>query len=134
MDWLRLLIFTVLLFVMIGLVKAVLRKTLNIKKQEKEFFSYNYVSDSHKKVDRICRYASVIIYVPLVYFAILGEISGKWLLVGPILVTAGDYTVRAFFEWKQSAYPKQAVLTVSELTIIVMGFLAIFQFDILGLF
>jgi hypothetical protein len=36
-----------------------------------------------------------------------------------------DYGIRAFFEWKHSEYPKQAMLTVAEMLIMVTAILTV---------
>jgi predicted PurR-regulated permease PerM len=43
-----------------------------------------------------------------------------------------EYMVRAFFEWKYTQYPKQAILTLSEIFLILIAIMIVIQFKLLG--
>ncbi|KIL42708.1 hypothetical protein KP78_39310 [Jeotgalibacillus soli] len=41
-------------------------------------------------------------------------------LIAVIVFIVLDYMVRAFFEWKYSQYPKQSILTLTEMFLILI--------------
>ena len=43
-----------------------------------------------------------------------------------------DYMIRAFFEWKYTQYPKQAILTLTELCLILLAIIIVIEFKLLG--
>jgi predicted PurR-regulated permease PerM len=43
-----------------------------------------------------------------------------------------DYLVRAFFEWKYTQYPKQAILTLTEMGLILLAIIIVVEFKLLG--
>ena len=134
MFWLKLGIITLILLVLISGMRFFLRKAFKIEKEKTAFFSYNHINDLHKKVDRCVRIGTMILYIAVIYLVIFKEFPITLYLVLIVLLTIADYTVRAIFEWKYSENPKQAILTVSEMSVLVFAFILIFQFDVFGFF
>ncbi|MGB3261455.1 MAG: DUF4181 domain-containing protein [Paenisporosarcina sp.] len=43
-----------------------------------------------------------------------------------------DYIVKAFFEWKYTQYPKQSILTLTEMFLILIAILIVFELKLLS--
>lgn len=52
-------------------------------------------------------------------------------LIAVIVFMVLDYMVRAFFEWKYTQYPKQSILTLSEMFFILIAIIIVFEFKLL---
>lgn len=70
----------------------------------------------------------------IIYLVIFKEFSVTLYLILLVLLTMADFLVRATFEWKYSQNPKQAIITISEMTLIILALIVVFQFDIFNLF
>ncbi|WP_343800104.1 DUF4181 domain-containing protein [Bacillus carboniphilus] len=115
-------------------VKFVLRKTLNIKKNEKKFFSYNHINKLHKKIDLTFRTCSLIAFIILFYYILNSEFSINYFFIALVIFTGIEYVVQAFFEWRYTDNPKHSILTLSEMVVIITTLIIIFQFDLLSKF
>lgn len=133
MFWLKLGLFLVILFALTSLLKFSLRKLFKIEKEKKEFFSYNHINKLHKKIDWLVRWASTLALITILYLVMYREYPVTLFLIALILLTAIDYSVRAFFEWKYTDNPKQAILTIGEMVVFVAALTLTFQFDWLNL-
>ncbi|EGA91418.1 hypothetical protein GPDM_01085 [Planococcus donghaensis MPA1U2] len=133
MFWLKLSLFLFVFSGGIWLLKWVLRKIFNIEKPKREWFSYNHINKLHEKVDRIVRIVTTIVMLGVLYTAIYQESTFIWFLVAWFLVAVVDYSVRAFFEWKYSDHPKEAILTLGELGLLVIVTAVVLQFDLLNI-
>ncbi|TYS17139.1 DUF4181 domain-containing protein [Rossellomorea vietnamensis] len=116
MFWIKLGVIIVIASVIISMVQFILRKVFKIEKVKKGFISYNYINDLHRKIDKWIRNISsvtlgVLVFIQLKYF----EENIYLFACGIILFLVLDYSVRLFFEWKYSAHPKQAILTITEM-------------------
>ncbi|QFT89590.1 hypothetical protein FIU87_13095 [Bacillus sp. THAF10] len=127
-------LFVMTVMVIIYLSRFILSKTLNIRKEKKgPIFSYNHINKLHGKIDWGMRIAFIIIYPFLSYHFIYDNLSlGRFILVLVIYIVL-DYSVRAFFEWKYSENPKQSIITVVEMLIIVFSTAIVFQFYIVNI-
>ena len=133
MFWIKFGLIAIVVFILISLVKLLLRKLLNIEKVKKEFFSYNHINELHRKIDKGLRIFSVITlillsFVLLFYFEDLIYL----ILIAPIVLMVLDYIVRAFFEWKYTQYPKQSILTLTEMFLILIAIIIVFELKLLG--
>jgi len=131
--WIKFGLIAIVVFILISLVKLLLRKLLNIEKVKKEFFSYNHINELHRKIDKGLRIFSVITlillsFVLLFYFEDLIYL----ILIAPIVLMVLDYIVRAFFEWKYTQYPKQSILTLTEMFLILIAIIIVFELKLLG--
>ncbi|MGM0853399.1 MAG: DUF4181 domain-containing protein [Bacillota bacterium] len=43
-----------------------------------------------------------------------------------------EYAVRGYFEWKYSEYPKQAILTLTEMILLIIAIIIVIRFHLLG--
>lgn len=134
MFWLKLGIILLILFLLISGMKFFLRKGFNIEKEKTDFFSYNHINDLHKKVDWGVRIGSMIVSIAAIYLVIFNEYPVNLYLVLLIFLTIVDFSVKAIFEWKYSKNPKQAIMTISEMSVLVTAFILIFQFDVFNFF
>lgn len=134
MFWLKVGISIFILFLLISGVNFFLRKVFKIEKEKKSVFSYNHINDLHKKVDWSIRIGSMIVSLVIIYLVIFKEFPVTLYLILIVLLITADFLVRAIFEWKYSQNPKQAILTISEMTLIIIAFIAVFQFDIFNFF
>ncbi|MCA1063809.1 DUF4181 domain-containing protein [Rossellomorea sp. AcN35-11] len=128
MFWVQFCLIATLVFFLISAVKRLLRKMFKIKKVKRAFFSYNHVNESHRKVDMRIRFLSAITLTILAVLALHSEHLINLYWMGVALLVTADYAVRAFFELKHSEYPKQAVLTIAEMFIMLTAILLAFQY------
>ena len=133
MVWLKIGLSLVILFTLLAVVKFLLRKIFKIEKQKTEWFSYNHVNKTHQKVDRVVRILSVIVLIVISYLVIFKEYSIIFYLIPIVLLMVIDYMVRAFFEWKYSDHPKQAILTIGEMVFFAIALALTIQYDLLNL-
>ncbi len=104
-----------------------------MEKVKKEFFSFNYVNESHRKIDKGLRTFSAIILLILTCALVFFYPDFIYLfLIAIITFTVLDYMIRAFFEWKYTQYPKEAILTLTEMGLIVLAIILVIEFKLLG--
>jgi hypothetical protein len=109
---------------LISIVKLILRKLFKIEKLKKDWFSYNHINELHGKIDKWIRIITPITLISFSWFLLFYNEDLIYLfLIGVVFFTVVDYGVRAFFEWKHSEYPKQAILTMAEMLILVTAIL-----------
>lgn len=128
--------FLILFIVIIGVITAakfVLRKVFNIEKVKQKLFSYNHINKTHRNVDWTVRITALIVYLILMYQLYYHEFSINLFLFITTLVFTSENFVRAFFEWKYSADPKQSILTLAEGIVLITIMLVILQFDMLNI-
>lgn len=133
MFWLKVGLGLIILYALTRLVKFFLKKLFNIEEEKREWFSYNYINKTHKKVDWFVRISTALVLIAISYLVIFEESSIIFYLVPVILLSVADYAVRAFFEWKYSDNPKQSILTIGEMVVFVAVLSVTFQFDLLNL-
>lgn len=128
MFWLLFVLCALGIFILIAIVKWVLRKIFNIEKEKKKLFSYNHINALHKKVDWGIRISSSIILILLVFYSIeLQEFPTILSLNILVVFTIIDFATKAFFEWKYSDNPKHSILTISEMIIWVITIIIVIQ-------
>lgn len=123
MFWLKLGLITIIVFVVISLVKLILRKIFKIEKLKKDFFSYNYINDKHQKVEKWIKNISTIPLFTILFVVIFHYEYPIFFLssIGLFFILGLEYVIKAFFEWKHSEYPKQAILTVTEMFLLLIA-------------
>ena len=129
MPVMNLLFFFLIVFVINSVLKFTFRKLFNIEPSKREFFSYNHINDTHRKVDWFVRIGTLIVGLVLLYFMALDEYPPSYYLVAVIVFIAVDHLVRAFFEWQASENPKQSILTLAQMTVFVAAVVFIIQFS-----
>ncbi|PIC57991.1 hypothetical protein CSV80_06715 [Sporosarcina sp. P12(2017)] len=122
MFWLRFGVIIVCVLALNSLLKVLLRKLLKIEKVKKEYFSFNHINEVHRKIDKSLRVFSAISLITLYSVLLFYYEDFIYLFFFAIIAfTILDYLIRAFFEWKYTHDPKQSILTVTELLIIVVA-------------
>ncbi len=93
---------------------------------KRSFFSYNHINELHRKVDRWVRSITTITLIILVVLVINDEDLIYLYSIGVVSLFALDYAVRVFFELKYSENPKQSILTVAEMILVLTAILIVF--------
>ncbi|WP_233190384.1 MULTISPECIES: DUF4181 domain-containing protein [unclassified Sporosarcina] len=123
------------MFAVNSLLKAILRKLLKIEKVKKEFFSYNHINELHRKIDKGLRIFSTISLITLYTVLLFYYEDLIYLFFFVVLAFAIlDFMITAFFEWKYTLYPKQSILTLTEMLVIIVAVIIVVQFNLLGPF
>ena len=130
MFWIKFGLIVVLVFVCILIAKLLLRKLFKIKKVKKEFFSYNYINELHRKVDMGLKLFSTVTTILLLSVWFYFEEFIYLILIAVIIFAVLDYLVRAFFEWRYTQYPKQSILTLTEMFLILLAIIIVYQFKL----
>lgn len=133
MVWLNFILIGVIVMVIVYGVRLLLRRALKIKKSKKEFFSYNHINDLHRKVDWAMRIIIMIVNITLVGMILYENISIAVVVIGLVLLIIGDRLVQAFFEWKYSDNPKEAILTLSDMIVMVLSVVIVSGMNLLNL-
>ncbi|MGG4169306.1 DUF4181 domain-containing protein [Rossellomorea vietnamensis] len=134
MFGLKFIFIALIVFALISLVKIILRKMFKIEKVKKEFFSNNYINDLHRKVDTWVRRLTGLTLAILILVQINNEAFHYLLILGLIFTSMLDYGVKAFFEYRYSEVPKQAILTLAELFLVLTAVVTVLQMGWLGSF
>ncbi|ANU14435.1 hypothetical protein B481_0189 [Planococcus halocryophilus Or1] len=134
MFGLKVALFLAVLFGGMWLVKWTLRKSFNIEKEKKVWFSYNHVNNLHKKIDWGLRIVAMLVMFMVLYLMIFKGYSVAFYMLTFVTFMFIDSSVKAFFQWKYSDQPKQWILTMGEITFLVMVvIIGIIQFDLVNL-
>ncbi|MGE6753692.1 DUF4181 domain-containing protein [Rossellomorea sp. NPDC071047] len=120
MFWVKFSLMAIIVFCLISMVKFLLRKIFKIEKVKRKFFSNNHINESHRKVDKWVRILTAITLMVLAIMMMNNEDLTYLYILGFTTLSALDYAVKAFFEWKSSEYPKQAILTLAEMFLVLM--------------
>lgn len=131
MFWIKFILFAIIIFVMISTVKYLLRKLFKLKKVKRNFFSYNHINETHRKVEKWVRVFTAITLMTLSFLIINHKDYMNFYLLGVVALFGLDYSVRAFFELRYSEYPKQAILTVAEMVMMLTAVITVFGFWIM---
>ena len=127
MLWIKFALIVGIVFVCIFIAKLLFRKIFKIKK---EFFSHNHINELHKKVDKGLKLFSTVtmgLLLGVMWFYF--EVFSYLFFIAIIFFAVLDYLVRAFFEWKYTQYPKQSILTLTEMFLILIAAVVVFQFN-----
>lgn len=133
MFWIKFGLIVIIVFVLISIVKFLLRHLLKIEKVKKELFSFNHVNELHRKIDKGLRTFSTITLLILTCVLVVFYPDFMYLfLIAIMTFMVLDYLVRAFFEWKYTQHPKQAILTLTEMCLIVLAIILVIELKLLG--
>ena len=131
MMWLNFCLYAALFIVFGEFIQWLLRRFLKVER--KKFFSYNYVNDLHKKMDRVLRTIVLISSLIAIFFTASNEYSPNDILVFLLFFNLIPGIGTFFFEWKYSPTRKQSILTICEIVYIVIVVVTIIEFDLLDL-
>ncbi len=132
MVWIKFGLIIAVIFICIFIAKILVRKIFNIEKAKKEFFTYNYINELHRKVDKSYRlFSTVILFIAIIVIFTYFERFYYLVFVAVFISIFLEFLMRAFFEWKYSKYPKESILTLTELFIFLLATILVLQFDLL---
>lgn len=133
MSWLNFVLLVLIVFIFISVVKLILKRTFKIEVEKKKFFSYNHINKLHGKIDWTIRIFSSFTLIILLYLILYQGYSIYFFLIAMAIFTGTEYIVQAIFEWKYSQNPKQSILTISEMVILIIAIIIIIQFNLFGI-
>lgn len=128
----RYVLIIVVIFVAMLFAKVLMRKVFRIEKVSGEAASYKYVNPLHRQVNKTYRnFAVVILFVILIVDVVYFDES-LYLFIGALfLSTLTQMLMKAFFEWKYAKTPKQFLLTLTEIVVLVVAVVVVLQFGLL---
>ncbi|WP_223701789.1 DUF4181 domain-containing protein [Sutcliffiella deserti] len=131
MFWFKLAMLFLIIFILVSLVQFTVRKLFQIEKR-KSSFTYNHVNKKHKKLDWAVRLIFMFILIYSFYLYLNDDLSINFYFLALIFYMVFSELIRAYFEWKHSPSPKQAILTLSE-AILLLAITGVFVgFDLLS--
>jgi hypothetical protein len=132
MFWIKFSLIVIVVFALISIVKLILRRIFNIEKVKKDLFSYNHINALHGKIDKWIRITTAVTLIGFSWVLVYNKGIIYLYLFVVVFFLVLDYGVRAFFEWKHSEYPKQAILTLAEMLIMAAAILTVVQVGLIG--
>ncbi|MCM3618248.1 DUF4181 domain-containing protein [Sutcliffiella horikoshii] len=114
-------------------VRFLLRRAFSIDKSKKDFFSYNHINDLHRKVDWGIRLIILVVNLVLFFMIIEDIVPIYFVVIALLVLIIVDRLVHAFFEWKYSDNPKDAILTLSDMIIMVIAVVLVSSMNLLNL-
>ncbi len=131
MIWMKFVLMIVAVFIVMFTAKALMRQIFNIERINEDAFA-RYVDEKHRLIDkRIREYTMVFLFIALIITVVYVEESVYWFMLIVVMTTSLRMSVRAFFEWKYSKYPKQAILTLTEIGVLFIAVVVIWRFNLL---
>lgn len=134
MIWffLRLALIFIVTFILINIAKFLVRKIFNIQKVSEDDPSQNYVEQRHREVDKPFRdYSLVILFVILVVNLIYFPESYNLIMISVLTFAFIRMMIKAFFEWKYAKYPRQFILTLTDIVILLVVVIIVVKFNLL---
>ena len=133
MFWLNIFFIVIIVSSIMYLTKRLLRKKFNIEKTQKKFYSYNHINKCHARIDWSLRILTVVVNFILIFLISYERISILSISLVLVLIIISDYLVRAFFEWRYTDNPKEAILTISDMVILLVSVILVFGMNLLSL-
>ncbi len=125
-------LFLVVTFICMFLAKGLMRKIFKIEGGNADSRSDNYITGLHRKIDKTFKdYSIVILFIILVVSVVYVDESYYWFILAVFMSTFLRMVIRAFFEWKYSKYPKQSILTLTEMCILLLAVVVVLQTDLI---
>ncbi|MFP3356301.1 DUF4181 domain-containing protein [Planococcus citreus] len=134
MFWLEIGLVILTMFLLSSLINFILGKLLNIEKEKKELFSFDFANERHRKIDQWIRWGWMLVSILVIYLVLYRELPVTLYLMLFIAWMTTDASIRAYFQWKHSEQPKQAILTLSEMAVWVSTVTFIIYFDVFNFF
>ncbi|WP_349773687.1 DUF4181 domain-containing protein [Sutcliffiella horikoshii] len=133
MFWLYFAFIVVIVLTIMYVVRFLLRRAFSIDKSKKDFFSYNHINDLHRKVDWGIRLIILVVNLVLFFMIIEDIVPIYFVVIALLVLIIVDRLVHAFFEWKYSDNPKDAILTLSDMIIMVIAVVLVSSMNLLNL-
>lgn len=129
MIWIKFGLIVIIVFVCIFIVKFFLRRFFKI---EKTFFIHQPINELHRTIQIGLGIFATITLIWMNMAVIFDFKSFNYRLIMAIILFAVlDYLLKAFFEWKYSDDPKHAILTMTEMCIILLAIFIVYQYQLL---
>jgi len=133
MFLMKLLLLLIVVFLVVIAMQFSVRKMFKIEKK-KSGFSYNFVNETHKKVDLSLRFAGLIFIIAFnMYSFEHGYTFTNYtlgLLIFLIIIDLGN----AYFHWKYSSEPKQSILILSGTVVVIILYILLLPFGLMERF
>jgi len=133
MIWffLKLALIFIVTYALMYIAKSFMRRMFYIPNVSEDDPSRNYVKQLHWEVDKPFRdYSLVILFLVLVVdFVYLSE-SNNLFIVTVIIFAFVRMMIRAFLEWKYSKIPKQFILTLTEIFVLLVIVIVVAKFNL----
>ncbi|AIY05265.1 hypothetical protein Plano_1300 [Planococcus sp. PAMC 21323] len=134
--WLHFLLLLIILFVLMALFNAILRRWLGVEKPKA--FSHNHVNNQHKKIDWSIRIFFMTLIVLGFFINVSRPLGESYLLLEPWFLLFGlvfiTEIVRAIMEKKYAKNPNAYIYTIGQLVFILVLLILLFTTDFFGMF
>ncbi|MDW0109741.1 DUF4181 domain-containing protein [Sporosarcina aquimarina] len=134
MIWffLRVVLIFVVTFALMYIAKSLIRRVFKIPKISEDDPSHNYVKQLHREVDKpFISFSTVILFLVLIVDLVYFTDSGSLFIFTVLIFTFIRMMIRVFFEWKYSKYPKQYILSLTEVFILLTVVFLVVKYNLL---
>ena len=129
----KLVVLFIVTFALMHMAKFFMRKIFHLPTIREDDPSRNYVRQRHELVDKPFRdYAYVILFILLIVNLMYFPASNQLLPAAVLLLLFLRMSIKAFFEWKYFKYPKQYLLTITEIVVLFIVIMTVMKFDLLS--
>lgn len=128
--WVKLVLISIIVVSVDSLFKLYLKRVLKLDKVKRAYFFNHHVNNVHKKIDWSFRLVSTVILLILTYMMMYQDFSIHLFLGVAAIIGGVNLVIRAFFEWKYSENPKQALFTINDLVILIIAVISVMQFEL----
>lgn len=134
--WTKLFLILAVFVILTAAFNAILRKWLKVEKPK--LFSFNYVNDKHKKIDRRIRVLFIVLMIAGSSINVLFLPGGPYFFLQPwfllfVLIFTAEI-VRAVMERKYAENPNAHIYTLCQSAFLLVLLLLLFTTDFFGVF
>ena len=122
MNLIKLLLLFIVVLLLVNAVQFAVRKMFHIEKK-KSGFSYDFVNETHKKVDLSLRFAGVMFCAVFIMYSYEHGYPFTYYTLGLLIYLIILDLENAFFHWKYSYESKQYILILSGTVILLILYL-----------
>ncbi len=126
--WLTLILLVVGYSVLLICFNAFMRRWLKVEKRKA--FSFNFVNDTHKKIDRTIRVIFMIIFLVSYFLTVAKDPLDDSFVFVPFFILMANFivtdSIQAIMEWKVAQKKNEAIFTISQMLLSVAFFLSLF--------
>lgn len=119
MFLLKLILILIVLVILVSVMQLAVRKIFNIKKK-KSSFSYDFVNETHKKVDLSLRFAVTIFIIAFIMYSYEHGYDFTYYTVGLLVSLIILDLENAYFHWKFAHESKQYILILSGTVMVII--------------
>ncbi|MGD6834458.1 DUF4181 domain-containing protein [Sutcliffiella halmapala] len=129
----KLLMLFLVIFLLVISVQIAVRKIFKIEKK-KSVFSYNFVNETHKKVDLSLRFAGLIFIIAFNMYSFEHGYTFTNYMLGLLIFLITLDLGNAYFHWKYSSEPKQSILILSGTVVVIILYILLLPFGLMERF